>query len=555
MHKCVIGIDFGTLSARALLVNVSDGAVLAQSVFPYPHGVMEDALPGGAPLKASWALHHPRDYLDALAYTVPDLLQKSGVDPSRVIGIGTDATGSTVMPVDRAGNPLCLDPAFEDRPHAWARIWKQQTAQDQADRVTALAAARGEPWLPNYGGIVSATWMLPKALETLEEDPELYRAAAYFVEMADWLVWQLTGTFSRSACTAAYKALWQAESGYPGREFTGALHPELKDFYQEKLAGPVTPLFSRAGLLREDMAAQLGLPAGIPVAPGILDAHVSASAAGLSRPGEMLSILGTSGCHLLLSQQEADIPGICGAAMDGILPGCLGYEAGQVCYGDHLDWLVRHFTPVAYLEEAQARGISAHELLSRKAAPLQPGQTGLMALDWWNGNRSILVDSGLRGVLIGLGLDTRAEEIYRALLEALAFGARMIVQNFERGGLPVDAVRATGGISQKNPLAMQIYADVLKLPVQVPKVQQGSAFGSAILAALAEPCCTLGYADVYTAMEHMMPKETVEYLPNPAHAAVYDTLFQEYERLHDYFGRGENPVLKKLAAIKAAAGG
>jgi len=402
----------------------------------------------------------------------------------------------------------------------------------------------------DYGGRISATWMLPKALETLEEDPALYHEAALFAEAADWLVWQLTGQFTRSECTAAYKALYGRGRGYPGPDFLRALHPQLEDFYHDKLAGEIQPLFGRAGGLTGPMAKRLGLQPGTAVAPGILDAHICAAGAGLTVPGEMLSILGTSGCHLLLGESYHQLPGICGLAEDGILPGYYGYEAGQVCFGDHLAWLVDTIAPRECVQEARALGISVHEALSQKAARMKPGQCGLLALDWWNGNRSILIDSRLSGMLLGLGLHTKAEDIYRALLESLAFGARLIVRQFDRQGLGVRSVRATGGISQKNPLAMQILADVLQLPVRVPFVQQGAAMGSAILAAVAAGARAGGYDTTQQAISRMAPDACQEYAPSREHAAIYDGLFAEYERLHDAFGRGQNPVLKRLMDLR-----
>ena len=550
MSAYTIGLDFGTLSARGLLADVSDGRVRAQHEFIYPHGVMEQRLPDSTLLPAGWALHHPGDYLDALDAIIPELLRQSGVPAQQVIGIGTDATGSTVLTLTKEGVPLCFLEACRSRPHAWARLWKQQTAQDQADRITRLAQEREEHWLMDYGGRISATWMLPKALETLEEDPALYREAALFAEASDWLVWQLTGQFTRNECTAAYKALYGRGRGYPEPDFLQALHPQLGDFYHDKLAGEIQPLFGRAGGLTRPMAKRLGLQPGTAVAPGILDAHICAAGAGMTGPGEMLSILGTSGCHLLLGEAYHQLPGICGLAKDCILPGYYGYEAGQVCFGDHLAWLVDTIAPRDCVQEAQALGISAHEALSQKAARMMPGQCGLLALDWWNGNRSILIDSRLSGVLLGLGLHTKAEDIYRALLEGLAFGARLIVRLFDRQGLHVRSVRATGGISRKNPLAMQILADVLQLPVRVPLIQHGAAMGSAILAAVATGAQAGGYETTQQAISRMAPNACQAYAPNREHAAVYDSLFAEYERLHDAFGRGHDPVLKRLMDLR-----
>ncbi len=551
MPRYTIGIDFGTLSARAVLADAADGRVLAQGEFPYPHGVMEAALPDGTPLGLDWALQHPGDYLEALEALVPPLLREGRVSPEDVIGIGTDVTASTVFPVREDGTPLCCLPEYAHRPHAWAKLWKHQAAQEEADRITALALARKEPWLDDYGGRVSATWLVPKAWELFKGDPKLYAAMDHYVEAADWIVWQLCGALTRNACSAGYKSFYSTDSGHPSQAFLRALDPGLETLYEDKLSGPVLPVGSRAGGLTKGMAALLGLREGTAVAAGMVDAHACVPAAGITGPGEMLSILGTSGCHIMLGTGKAPVPGICGAVPDGVLPGFTGYEAGQVCYGDHFAWLAERFTPPEYHQEAKVKSLSLHGLLSEKAALLKPGASGLLALDWFNGNRSVLVDSGLSGLILGLTLRTRAEEVYRALMEATAFGARLIFENYRRHGAAVDRVCAIGGISQKSPLAMQIFADVQGMPVRVPKASQGGALGSAILAAKASGARQGGYDDVFEAVRRMGAKDSRVYRPQAEHAQAYDTLFYEYERLHDYFGRGGNGVMKRLKALKA----
>ena len=550
MPKYTIGIDFGTLSARAVLVDVRDGQVHTQSEFFYPHGVMEASLPDGTPLGLDWALQHPRDYLDSLKSLIPDLLISGGIHPEDVIGIGTDVTASTVFPIRADGTPLCFLKEYERHPHAYARLWKHQAAQDKADQITALAAARKESWLQDYGGKVSATWLLPKVWELLEQDPGLYAAMDHYIEASDWIVLQLCGVLTRNECAAGYKSLYSSRNGYPSKDFLKSLDPGLENLTNEKLSGPVFPTGSRAGGLTRNMAAMLGLKEGTAVAIGMIDAHASVLGAGITQPGEMLSILGTSGCHIMLGKTMRSVPGICGVVENGVMTGFTAYEAGQVCYGEHFAWLAEHFIPPDYHQEMKAGNLSMHELLSEKASKLRPGESGLLALDWWNGNRSVLVDSDLSGLLIGLTLGTRAEDVYRALLEAAAFGARRIIDNYRKHGVKIDSMCAMGGISQKNPLAMQIFADVINMPIRVPATSQGSALGSAILGAAAAGIDHGGYDDLPEAVQRMGMRENLLYHPRADCTPIYSLLYQEYELLHDYFGRGGNDVMKRLKTIK-----
>ena len=541
MQQYVIGLDYGSLSARGILIDVHTGEVQAEAAFPYPHGILEQALPNGRRLQAGFALQHPQDYLDALYSLVPALMAQSGAAPSQVIGLGLDMTASTVLPVDEAGQPLCFHPAWRDEPHAYAQMWKHQAAQPEADRLNALAERRGEPWLKRYGGLVSSTWLFPKLLAIHEQCPALLKQTAHYLEGADWLVMQLTGSLSRNACAAGYKALYDPQQGYPSADYFEALSPGFGQTAGRLTSGPVIPPGQDAGGLLPAMAAKLGLEPRTTVAAGMVDAHAGALAAGLFEPGEMHSILGTSGCHLLLSREQRFVPGICGAVQDGILPGFIAYEAGQLSFGDHLNWLTSRL-----LKDGSPE---AHQRLSEAAGRMLPGQTGLMALDWWDGNRSVLVDSALRGLLIGLSLQTTEADIYRALMEALALSTRLIADNFREHGLPVTCLSASGGISQKNPVLMQILSDALGLSIRVPLFSQGAALGSAMLAAAAaQPDAPDA---VSQAVRRMMPRETAHYQPNPRHQAAYDSLYAHYRRLHDHYGRGENDIMKNLLRLKA----
>ncbi|MFN3649345.1 MAG: ribulokinase [Armatimonadota bacterium] len=551
MSRYALGLDFGTESGRALLVDISDGREVATAIHPYPHGVVDEQLPDGGPrLEPDWALQDPDDYWAVLEVVVPEVLRQSGASADEVIGIGVDFTACTLLPVLADGTPLSRLPEHRQQPHAWGKLWKHHAAQPEAERINELAAERGESFLARYGGKTSSEWLFAKAWQLLDEAPELYDRAERLVEAGDWLVWQLTGREVRSACQAGYKGMWSRSEGYPSAEFLAALHPRLASLPEEKLRGEVLPVGARAGELTEAAARRLGLRPGTAVAVSLIDAHAGVPAAGVSGPGKMLLILGTSCCHLVLGQEEKSFEGIAGVVQDGILPGFLGYEAGQPATGDILAWHTRHALPAAYAREAEDRGVSPHQVLVEKAATLRPGETGLLALDWWNGNRSVLMDADLSGALIGLTLDTRAEDIYRALIEGTAFGTRAILENFARNGVEVEEIIAAGGLSEKNELLMQIYADVTGRPIRLARSGQACALGAAILGAVAAGEADGGYGDLPTAVERMGGVKERCYTPDPAAHELYSQLFREWMRLHDYFGRGGNEVLKTLRALR-----
>lgn len=547
-EKYVIGVDFGTLSGRALVVRVSDGEELGTAVHEYRHAVITDTLPvSGRPLPPEWALQVPEDYRDVLRHAVPQAVAAAGIDPADVIGIATDFTACTLLPTLADGTPLNELEAFADRPHAYVKLWRHHAAQAQADRINALAAERGEAWLARYGGLISSEWEFAKGLQVLEEDPEVYAAAHYFVEAADWIVWQLCGSYVRSAALAGYKGIYQ-DGRYPARDFLTALHPDFGDFANDKLKARMGQLGECAGRLTAEAAAWTGLPEGIAVAVGNVDAHVTAPAAQAVAPGQMVAIMGTSTCHVMSGEVLREVPGMCGVVDGGIIDGLWGYEAGQSGVGDIFGWFTRTSVPAEYAEAAARAGISVHEHLSRLAAAQAVGEHGLVALDWHSGNRSVLVDHDLSGLVIGQSLATRPEDTYRALLEATAFGTRLIIETFNDSGVPVNELIIAGGL-MKNRLLMQIYADVTRMPLSIIGSAQGPALGSAIHAAVAAGA----YQDVPLAAKHMGRVRRAAYVPDEKAAAVYDRLFAEYRLLHDYFGRGGNDVMHRLKALRRAA--
>ncbi|MCB2411871.1 ribulokinase [Demequina sp. TTPB684] len=546
--KYVVGVDYGTLSGRALVVRVSDGEELGTAVHEYPHAVMDSELAAtGEKLPPEWALQVPQDYREVLQKAVPAAIKAAGINPADVIGIATDFTASTPMPALADGTPMCEVPGLESRPHAYVKLWKHHAGQAQADRINALARERGEDWLPRYGGFISSEWEYAKALQILEEDPEMYERMDHWLEAADWIVWQLCGEYVRNACTAGYKGILQ-DGDYPSEDFEAALNPAFKGFAASKLAHRIGQLGERAGGLTAEAAKWTGLPEGIAVAVGNVDAHVTAPAAKAMEPGQMLAIMGTSTCHVMNGDSLVDVPGMCGVVDGGIAAGKYGYEAGQSGVGDIFAWYVKNQVPGRYFDDAEAAGKSVHQHLTDLAFEEPVGAHGLVALDWHNGNRSVLVDTNLSGVIVGQTLATKAEQGYRALLEATAFGTRVIVETFNAAGVPVTEFVVAGGLL-KNPHLMQMYADVLRLPLSTIVSDQGPALGSAIHAATAAGA----YASVADAGEAMGRVERGKYQPNQEAADAYDRLFAEYQLIHDYFGRGANDVMKRLKAMRKEA--
>ncbi|MEI7833841.1 MAG: ribulokinase, partial [bacterium] len=497
-----------------------------------------------------WALQDPADYLRGLVATIPAIIKSAGVDAADIIGLAIDFTACTMLPTTAAGVPLCFSEEWSGNPHAWIKLWKHHAAQPEANAINRIAAERGEKFLQRYGGKISSEWMIAKCWQTLDEAPEVYAAAGRFIEAADWVIWHLTGNECRNSCTAGYKAIWHKEDGYPSPEFFAALDPRLERLALDKFAPNVFPLGAKAGELKAEVAREIGLPAGIAVAVANVDAHVAVPACTVTEAGKMVMVMGTSNCHMVCGTQEVIVPGMCGVVEDGILPCLFGYEAGQSAVGDIFAWFVENCVPAAYEREAIERQITVHQLLTEKAAALKPGESGLLALDWWNGNRSILVDTDLTGLLIGCTLTTKPEEIYRALIEATAYGTATIVNTFASNGVPIEEIYCCGGLAMKNALLMQIYSDVTGRPMRISASEQTPALGSAMHAAVAAGAAAGGYATIQDAAAKMARVKDEQYEPIPANQAIYAKLLVEYTLLQDYFGRGANDVMKRLKAIK-----
>ncbi len=542
MPRYTIGVDFGTESARAVLVDVGSGRVTTTATAAYTHGVIDRNLPGHPDrLPPDWALQHPDDWLQALERALRAIAeQANAVD---IIGVGIDFTSCTVLPTAADGTPLCLLPDFQHEPHAWPKLWKHHAAQPYADRINAARTHPGGAFLGFYGGKTSSEWLLAKGWQVLAESPAVRNTMHRWIEGGDWIVWQLTGAETRSACQAGYKAHWQKDSGYPDRAFLRNLDLALPQLLE--LLGPPQPVANQAGGLLPAWATRTNLRPGTPIAVAVIDAHAALPGVGVAAPGQLVAIMGTSTCHLLVDHNRYAIPGISGVVEDGILPGVFGYEAGQASVGDIFQWFVRTAAPARI-----GTGEVAFQTLEDQAGRLRPGEAGVMALDWWNGCRTPLVDADLSGLLVGLTLTTEPHEIYRALLESTAFGTRRVIETIEQGGITIREVIACGGLAERNVLLLQLMADIIGREVLVAPVQHASAVGAAIYAAAAAGAAAGGYADVRDAIRRMGGTERIAYRPRPTARRTYEALYQDYLELARYFGESGTALMKRLRHLR-----
>ncbi len=551
-RQFTIGLDFGTNSMRALVVDITNGRELAEAVADYPSGekgiILDDSNP-------DLARQHPLDYPKVIEKAVTAAIaiakKDASFDPKHVIGLGVDTTGSTPMPVDAEGNSLTSNPKFADNPNAMAWLWKDHTGHAEASEWTAAAEKQHPEYLAKCGGRYSSEWFWSKILKCARVAPDVFDAAYTWVEIADWIPAILCGTqhpskLVRGICAAGHKAFLNPSwGGYPAADFVGSLDKRLERV-RKSLPDTCANVSDPAGTLSDEWAKKLGLPAGIPVAVGAFDAHMGAVGAGIT-DGTLVKIMGTSTCDIMTSKMGrdlADIPGLCGIVPESVVPGAFGLEAGQSAVGDLFAWLVDKIKPANM----------SHVELTKQAEEMKPGESGVLALDWHNGNRTVLVDQLLTGLFVGMNLHTTPAEMYRALIEATAFGSRAIVERFEQFGVKVTRVVNCGGISARNPLAMQIYADILNRPIAISRSLQTCALGSAIAAAVVAKA----HPDFDTAVAKMTGVQDKIYQPIPANARVYEKLFKLYMQLHDAFGvagtRSDiSNVMKDLLTIRDAA--
>lgn len=553
MNKYTIGIDFGIESVKAVLVNVKNGELAASAVYRYSHGVITDTLPDSdVQLDPGWALQDPSDYINALKRTVPNLLKESQIEPDQVIGVGVDFVGSTVIPTTSDGTPLAFLDNFKQDPHAWPKVCNHQAAQKKAEEITQLANDRFETFLDRYGGQINAEWFFPKVWQIYEESSAIYHGADRLIEAADWIVWQLTGVETRNLCAAGFKALWSKSEGFPLETFFSAMDEGMTNVVDEKMKREISSLGQQAGELTEEAARWMKLNPGTPVAVGILEAHAAVPAATVAEPGKMALILGSSFIHMILSKKEYRVPGMSGLVEDGIIPGTMAYEAQQSGGGNHFSWFVKNAVPSSYEREAQKKKVSVYQLMEEKAAILKPAESGLVALDWWHGNRSILADRDLTGVMLGYSLETTPAEIYRAILEATAFGTRKVFETFIASGVPINEIIVTGGGPLNNKLLLTILANVTRTEIKVADFPYISALGAAIYAAVSAGENRGGYQTIPEASKMMAHLSEITYIPNNNDKKTYNRLYTEYTLLHDYFGYGHNNAMKRLKNLRTA---
>ncbi len=533
MTKYAIGIDYGTLSARAILVDLTDGSEVAVSEFKYPHAILGSDFFSGIALESTDAFQHPGDYLDAIENTVKGVISDSGINAEDVVGIGIDFTSCTVLSVTKEGVPLCFLDKYKNNPQAYVKLWKHHSAQAEADEITSLAEKENAPWLSSYGNKVSSEWLFPKLFEVYHKAPDVYEDTFRYIEAGDWLVWMLTGEESRSSCMAGYKALWNKKAGYPENSFWGKLDENFSDIIGTKVSENVLPTGTKAGVINSRGSDITGLCEGTAVAVPIIDAHAALPAAGIVESGKLMLIIGTSSCHIVMGDEDKTVHGICGSVEDGIIPGLVAYEAGQSAVGDIFDWYINNSVPEKYMQEARDGGKSIFALMDEKASALEIGESGIMVLDWWNGNRTPYADYSLTGTIMGINLHTKPEEIYRGILEATSFGTKAIVDLYEQSGIEINEVYAAGGISQKNSFLMKMYADVLGKEVQVVPSTQAGAKGSAVFASVAG-----GYFETVQEAAQIISDECEKvYYPNPENTEKYEELYKKYKELGEYFAK------------------
>lgn len=549
--KFTIGINYGETSASAVLVDVNNGNLIATTSYPYANGIITKKLPEtDIELDEGWALQDPKDYINALKRTAPKLLKESQINPEQVIGIGTAFVGSTVIPTTGDGTPLAMIDEYASEPHAWPKHLRHKAAMEKAQQLTQLAVDRFETFLDRYGGKINNEWFFPKVWEIYDDSSSIYNAADRLIEASDWIVWKLTGVETRNVCAAGYKGLWSKSEGFPLETFFGAMDSDLANVVDEKMKHEITPLGINVGGLTEEAAQWMKLIPGIPVASGLLSSHAAVPAATVAEPGKMAIIMGSDFFHMILSKKEHRVPGMCGVVEDGLVPGLFAYEACQSASGDHFAWFMDNAVPENYMKEARSKKIDIHNLMEEKAAALKPAESGLIALDWWGGNRSILVDRDLTGLILGYSMETNPEEVYRAILEAITFGTRKIFETFIASGVPINEIIVSGGKPTTNKLLLNIMANVTRTEIKIAKSQHASALGAAMYAAVAAGELKGGYATIQDASKKMAHLSSKSFIPNNNDKKTYNRLYSEYTLLHDYFGYGHNNAMKRLNNLR-----
>lgn len=523
-----IGIDFGTESGRVFLVNTKNGKIIEKFIRNYTHGTFNKL--NGKKFPENYALQNSNDYLEVLLEGIPSVIKKAGIKSEQIKGIGIDFTSSTVIFVNKNMDPIHTLPGFENNPHAYVKLWKHHGAEEEANQLLKVAIQQKQKWFGNYGYNVSSEWMIPKIMEVMKKSPEVIEETYAIMEAGDWIVNILTGKNIRSNCGLGFKSFWEENKGFH-YELFDVINPDLSNIVKEKLDAPVINIGEKAGSITKSMANMLGLCDSVTVSPFIIDAHSSLLGIGADKQNQMTIVMGTSTCHLMLNESQQKIPGISGSVKGAIIPNLYAYEAGQSAVGDLFEYAVKQ-TPYSYVIKANEQKMSVYEYLENLASNYEPGETGLIALDWHNGNRSILSDSSLKGMLFGLTLNTKHEDIYRAYMEATAFGTKMIVNQYESWGMYINSIFACGGIPKKSRLLMRIYTDVLNKPITVIDSEYSPAIGAAILGAVSANI----YPTIEEAVKHMKEPSLYTIQPDNNNVKKYKKLFSIYKKIHDIHG-------------------
>lgn len=537
-EKFVIGIDCGSLSARAALVRVSDGEVISSCCEDYGGGIITGHLPSGTPLPDDYVLMSAEDYISVIPSIIRGVLRESRIDVEQIIGIGVDSTSCTAVPCLGDGRVLSTLDGMEREPHAYIKMWKHHCVQPQVEQLEKAFQISGEDFLEKHcGGQVSGEWMLPKVLQIYQDSPDIYKRADYFFDLCDWLTFLMTGRPTRCYNSASFKGLWSPDRGDISYDILLDIDPAFAESYRRKaLIDPVVCHGQRCGRLSAQGGVWLGLPAGIAVSAGLMDGHAAAIAGGMSESGDMAIIIGTSNAIPFVMDRFVPVAGLCGIVKGGIIPGLYGYTAGQSATGDMLSWFVGRSIPGEYMAEAAQRGVDIYSLLAEKAAQRLPEKNPLTVLDWWNGNRSILCDQRLSGTIWGLSLSTAPEDIYCAMIQAIACGTRVIIEQCEASRLRFRQITACGGIPRKNRFFMQQYANILNRPILVADIREASALGSAICAAAAAGAQSGGYDSLRLSAAAMCTRRRICYEPCAEQKKDYAQIYGRYCRLHDLLG-------------------
>jgi len=552
MNRYVLGFDFGTLSCRGVVLNVETGELCVTAEDAYRRGVITGKLPeADISLPDEWCLQDPDDWLFSMRKICGDMLDRAGVNPDQVIGLGVDFTSCTLLPVKKDGTVLCQIPAFRDDPNAWPKLWKHHGAQNQAERLENYAAVNTD-WLKDYfGNSVSSEWAYPKMLQVLEESPKAYEAADYFIEGMDYIPMLLTGEVTRNNGVLGVNFFYIEGRGFPDDSFAAGVNPSFRNVVKEKLGGRILKPGELVGTVKPEMARFLGVSEKTVVSVGNSDGAIAGCGAGVNESGSMMLVVGTSTCHQMMYDRYVPFDGICSIAADGMVPGLYGYESGQPATGDLFSWFAKNCAPESVTQQASCRGMSVLDYLNDEAQKLLPGECGLVTIDWLSGNRSILSNYDLSGAMIGLTLETTPVDMYRSLVEANVYGTRMIIENYELHGVHIDRIYAIGGISRKCPWIMQMIADVLRSDIIVPQFDNVPAYGAAATAAVAAYQAGIEYGcrDFNETAKRLIPKETIVYHPDLSKSVMYDEVYEQYRVLHDYFGL-DSTFMKKVKEIK-----